>query len=401
MEVGRVRSDGGVSRALVEILFLSMLLSATLVGGCAARSGEGEGLTISVPFTNISSERETIRVPLEVENNLNRSLLVSFEVLCPEGWAYSLVLQGYNVSEIFLEPNEGVDLSFRLEPGEGVGAGSHTFAIRAVGDGVSSNRISITVRILRPIEEVELKATRLSVTGSPGSIFTFRFDIANKSYRDLTFSLFAKIPSGWYLLGFKPSAYERRAISEITVEAQSTKRGVVAEVWCPEEALPGEYPVTVIASGEDMEMGLEFTAAVTGTYKVSLGTEEGLLSYRVNAGESKEIILVVQNEGTADLVDVKVSCSAPRGWRAVVSPERVDIVRVGRSERVSLVVSPPAGTIAGDYSVTARVRSREGSDEIKLRITVTKPTLWGVIGLVVVVGSVFGLMLAFRKYGRP
>lgn len=389
------------SRAFINALLLLALLSLALSANSIAQAWEEDKLAISVPFTRITTERKTINVPLEVKNDLNRSLIVSFEVSCPARWRYSLILRGYNVSEIFLKPHETMDLNLRLEPSEEVEEGSYTFAIRAFSKDIKSNRIGITVNILKPIEEVELKATSLSVTGTPGSVFTFRFDMENRGYRDLTFALSATVPSDWRLLGFRPSAYEKRAISEITVKAQSTMRGVVVEVWCPREILPGEYPVTIAIAGEGMEKSLEFTAVVTGTHEVSLRTEEELLSYGVNAGESKEILLVVENEGTAELRDVKISCNAPYGWKTVVSPETLGILPAGESASVSLVISPPAGTIAGDYSVTARVMTPESSDEIKLRITVTKPTLWGIIGAVVVVASIFGLMLVFRKYGRP
>ncbi|MFQ6081386.1 MAG: NEW3 domain-containing protein [Candidatus Bathyarchaeia archaeon] len=388
-------------KTFINALLLLALLSLAFSASPIAQAWEEDKLAISVPFTSITTERKTINVPLEVRNDLNRSLIVSFEISCPARWRYSLIFQGYNVSEIFLKPDETMSLNLRLEPSEEVKEGSYSFTIRAFSGDIVSNKIGITVNILKPIEEVELEAASLSVTGTPGSTFTFRFDVVNRGYRDLTFALSAIVPSDWRLLGFRPSIYEKRAISEITVKAQSTTRGVVVEAWCPREIPPKEYPITIAIVGEGIEKSLEFTAVVTGTHEVSLRTQEELLSYGVNAGESKEITLIVENEGTADLRDVKISCSAPYGWKAVVSPEGVDILPVGESVSVSLTISPPAGTIAGDYSVTARVRTPESSDEIKLRITVTKPTLWGIIGAVVVVASILGLMLVFRKYGRP
>jgi len=364
-------------------------------------ASEEGGLRISVPFVSIITERKTISVPLTVENTLDRSLVVSFEVACPSGWSYSLMFQGYNVSQIFLQPNKTASLSFKLAPGTGIAAGSYTFTIRAVSEQVKSNLISLTINIQKPVEEVKLKASVESVTGSPGSTFTFRFDITNKGYRDLTFALSASVPEGWYTLGFKPSAYEKRAISEITVKAQSTYSGAVFEVWCPEKTPPGEYPVTITISGEGIERTLDLEAVVKGTPKISLHTKEEVLSYGVNAGESKEIILVVKNEGTVDLFDVRIYCSAPYGWKTAVSPEKLNMLPAGENATVSLVISPPSGALAGDYSANVRASTRETSDEIKLRITVTKPTYWGIIGLVVVVVSVFGLMFVFRKYGRP
>lgn len=390
-----------MKKAFARGLSLLVLLLVAFTNVRSTYAYEEEGLSISVPFITIMTERKTISVPLTVENNFNRSLVVSFEVSCPAGWRYSLIFQGYNVSEIFLRPNKTASLSLRLEPGEEIKAGSYTFTIRALSEPVKSNLIRMTINIQKPVEEVELKATVESVTGSPGSTFTFRFNIANRGYRDLTFALSATVPGGWYILGFRPSAYERRAISEITVKAQETYSGAIFEVWCPEKTPPGEYPVTITASAEGIENSLELEAVVTGTPRISLRTQEEVLSYGVNAGESKEIILVVENEGTTDLLDVTIRCSTPYGWKTVASPDKLNILPAGENASVSLIISPPAGAIAGDYSASVRVSTRETSDEIKLRITVTKPTYWGIIGLVVVVLSVFGLMFVFRKYGRP
>ena len=387
------------SLALSLVALFLLILSSVNV--CLAQDYVENGLRISVPFTKLTTERKTLSIPFYVRNNLNSSMLVSFSIDCPPGWSFSFLLQGYNVSEIFLEPEETAHLTLRLEPSEKVAEGTYNFKVYAFSGEIMSNEITITVYILKPTEIVELRATSLSVTGSPGSTFTFRFSIENKGYEDLTFVLSATLPEGWHLLGFRPSLYERRAISEITVKAQSVASGVVAEVWCPMEVSPGEYPVTVTIASGTTEKSLEFTAVVTGTHQVSLRTKEDLLSYTINAGETKEIILFVENKGTADLIDVRVSCDAPYGWKAVVSPERINTVPAGESRAVSLAITPPSGTIAGDYSVEVHVITHEASDDIELRITVTKPTFWGIIGLVIILVSVFGLILVFRKYGRP
>jgi uncharacterized membrane protein len=42
----------------------------------------------------------------------------------------------------------------------------------------------------------------------------------------------------------------------------------------------------------------------------------------------------------------------------------------------------------------------EASHEITLRITVTKATYWGIVGVVVVVGAIFVLIFVSRRYGR-
>ena len=307
----------------------------------------------------------------------------------------------YNVSEVLLKPKDSVELKLRLEPGAEVEEGVYTFHLYAFSEDVKSNEVTIKVNLLKSGEEVLLKAGKSVVTGTPGSTFSFRFNIENKGYRDLTFALSATIPKGWYSLGFKPSPYETTAISEVTVKAKSTKWGVVFEAWCPEDTKPGMYPVIVTITGDGIEKSLEFKAEVSGTYKLSLETEGELLSFRVRAGGRKEITLVVRNEGTGDMKNVKIFCDTPAGWKATLSQDRIELLPAKRSVKISLAISPPAGAIAGDYMVTVRAWGAESSDKIDLRITVTKPTFWGIVGLVVIAASVLILLLAFMRYGRP
>jgi len=390
-----------MKKAFVKCLAILVLLLASFSSVSLISASEEDGLRISVPFVSIMTERKTVTVPLTVENLLSEYQIVSFEISCPSGWSHSLTLQGYNVSQIFLKANETTSLTLRLEPGAEIEAGTYTFTIRAVSEQATSNLITLNINVQRPVEVVELKATSKSVTGSPGSTFTFRFDIKNRGYRDLTFTLSADVPEGWYTLGFKPSTYEKKAISEITVKAQSTYSGAVFEVWCPEKTPLGEYPIRITISAEGIEKSLDLEAVVTGTPKITLRTREEVLSYGVTAGESKEIVLIVENDGTSDLFDIKLYCDAPYGWETTFSPGKLSMLPARGNATVSLFISPPSGTIAGDYSANVRVSTRETSDEIKLRIAVTKPTYWGIIGLVVVAASVFGLMFVFRKYGRP
>ncbi|MEM1891489.1 MAG: NEW3 domain-containing protein, partial [Nitrososphaerota archaeon] len=128
-----------------------------------------------------------------------------------------------------------------------------------------------------------------------------------------------------------------------------------------------------------------------------------LLSYEITAGETKEIILLVSNTGNIDLFNIWFACYAPSGWRASLSipDNRLSALPQGSSALVSLLVEPPSGTLAGDYSLVVRAFTTGVSSEITLRITVVKPTYWGIVGLIVLITSLLGLLIVFRRYGRP
>jgi len=90
---------------------------------------------------------------------------------------------------------------------------------------MKSNALKIDVEIIEPSLGIELTTTSAEVTGSPGSVFSFSFNIKNNYYRDLTLGLSAEVPQGWYSLGFLSSPYETKVISDVAVRARSTYWG--------------------------------------------------------------------------------------------------------------------------------------------------------------------------------
>ncbi|MEM4576720.1 MAG: NEW3 domain-containing protein [Candidatus Nezhaarchaeales archaeon] len=388
----------------LTILVIAISLAASLFSSLSLASAtEENGLRIYTPFVSIVTEERGVSIPLTIENLLEEYQVVALNITCPEKWSYNLVLknyQGYNITQLLLKPKESVELTLSLEPGEEVEPGSYMFYIYAMSGKAKSNLISLSINLRKSAEIVLLEAASRSVTGSPGSVFSFRFTVKNNGYKDLTFALSAQVPEGWQVLGFRPSAYEATVISTLTVKARDYS-GAVLQVWCPEKTPPGTYPIKIIVAEGGVEISIDVEALVSGTPKINLKTYDELLSYELTAGETKEIVLVVENAGNTNLLNMWFACYAPSGWRTSLSTDRINILPQGSSTLVSLLVTPPSGALAGDYSLVVRAYTMETSTEITLRLTVIKPTYWGIVGLVVVVASVLGLVVVFRRYGRP
>jgi len=387
-------------RAFVQIL--TVLLALTLVIGNASVAREDEGLVIYSPVLGIKSEPKRLSIPLTITNLLGESREVSFNISYPKGWSCDVFYGDYGISKISLRSRESMNLTLVIEPSSNVTAGSYSIVVTALSGQVKSNALKIDVEIIKPSLGIELTTTSAEVTGSPGSVFSFSFNIKNNYYRDLTLGLSAEVPEGWYSLGFLPSSYETKVISDVAVRARSTYWGVTLQVWCPESVKPGTYPVSVTVSepSEGIREKLEFRAVVTGTAKVTLKTEGGLLSYNVEAGKTVEIPLIIENTGTLPLRDISLYSYAPSGWKADITPDKITALPVGENATAILYLEPPPGAIAGDYSINVRAWSMEASHEITLRITVTKATYWGIVGVVVVVGAIFVLIFVSRRYGR-
>ncbi|MEM0048963.1 MAG: NEW3 domain-containing protein [Candidatus Bathyarchaeia archaeon] len=384
------------------ILSISALFLVSAIGNIASLAYNSKEIDLYSPILSIETEPRSISIPLTVSNLVNERREVSFNVVCPPGWRYNILFKEYNVSRISLRERESIDLTFVLDPLETV-EGQYNFSISALSDGrVISNTLTISVKITRPTAVISIEVPSTEVSGSPGSVFSFRFNIKNNGYKDLTLRLAAEFPQGWYNLGFKPSPYETKVISDVTVRARSTYWSLTFDVYCPEGAEPGGYPVNIIVSepAEGIYEKISLRAIVTGTPKITLKTENDLLSYNVEAGGEIEIPLIIENTGTTHIREISLYCYAPSGWSTAVTPSKVPGLPKGEKTSATLYIRPSPGAIAGDYSVNVRAWSIDATHEITLRITVTKTTYWGIIGIVVIIAAVFGLMLVFWRYGR-
>lgn len=124
------------------------------------------------------------------------------------------------------------------------------------------------------------------------------------------------------------------------------------------------------------------------------------MSSDITAGDTKRIDLVVNNTGSAELKDVRLSSSKPEGWEVSFEPTAVETLKAGESVDVQAVVRASKKAIPGDYVMNISANTPETGKSVSFRMTVKTPLLWGWIGIgiiVVVCGTIFYL---FRKYGR-
>jgi len=95
------------------------------------------------------------------------------------------------------------------------------------------------------------------------------------------------------------------------------------------------------------------------------------------------------------------SSTKPEGWEITYTPKEIDSLGAGLTQEVDVVITPPDKTIAGDYGITLRGLAEQGlSDTIELRVTVLTSTIWGWVGILIVVVVVAGLAVLFWRLGR-
>jgi len=70
------------------------------------------------------------------------------------------------------------------------------------------------------------------------------------------------------------------------------------------------------------------------------------------------------------------------------------------SKDIEVTITPPDKTIAGDYMLNFSVKSENATNNIDVRVTVETPSIWGWIGIAIIVIVVIGVAVIFARLGR-
>ncbi|RJX26870.1 MAG: hypothetical protein C4554_05315 [Dethiobacter sp.] len=108
----------------------------------------------------------------------------------------------------------------------------------------------------------------------------------------------------------------------------------------------------------------------------------------------------LRNKGSAVLNNINFYSNEPSGWSVNFDPKTIDTLEPGENRRVTAAIKAGNDAIAGDYLVTLSAGTRETRGEAEMRVTVKTSTLWGIVGLLIVLAVVAGVYGAFRYYGR-
>ena len=70
-------------------------------------------------------------------------------------------------------------------------------------------------------------------------------------------------------------------------------------------------------------------------------------------------------------------------------------------QSIDVNIKPPPKAVAGDYMISLRASGKQTSaGEISIRVTVETPTIWGWVGVVIILIVVIGLVVIFMRFSR-
>jgi uncharacterized membrane protein len=258
-----------------------------------------------------------------------------------------------------------------------------------------------------PPETIKLTATYTKIEAIAGAGFEFEVSLLYAGGTEArSFDLSATGPQDWTLY-ITPTYPTDKQILDIRIEPPQpyqtpTPTKILIHVSPPYWLLPdpGEYPITVEATSGEVSGSIDLTAVVTSTYIMNLAPAEELYNTTATAGRDNFFTVEVLNNGSAAVDDVVFSSSKPTNWTVEFSPDKIDSLAAQDSQTVEVNIKPPAKTIAGDYKISITAKGKQISDDMDVRVSVETPTIWGWVGVAIIVVVIAGLVYVFMRFSR-
>ena len=382
----------GVTRRVALAAILGVLASAGLSASGVLAAGPP---TITTPFPSVSVQPGT-SVSLKVDVGAAATERVDLALGgVPKGWQASLSGGGNEVQSVTAGPTP-VELSLDVRLPTDAADGVTTLTV--TGTSASGRAtLRIDLRVTKAAGgTVQLTSDFPSLRGTSTQKFTFSLQLANDTPQQLTFALSAQGPSGWEVT-VEPSGQATAA--SVAVPARGTQ-ALSMTATPPTDVTAGTYPLLVSAASGAQTAQLQLSVEVTGQVAMSLTTPDQRLNTSATAGSAHDFAVVVQNTGSSPLQGVQLSGTGPSDWTVTFDPAAVDAVAAGKAANAVAHITPSADAIAGDYVVTLKATSGDTTSSIDVRVTVETPPLWGIVGLLLILGTLGGMVWVFRRYGR-
>ena len=315
----------------------------------------------------------------------------------PTGWTATLLGGGQPIEAAMPATDDSVSLDLRLDVPKGAAIGSHTLTVSADG---GNQHIALPVEVTLAKElpaKLALSSQLPELRGSTHSAFEYTFTIKNDSGKKLLVSLAAQAPRNFDTAFTE--AYGSQQLTAIPVEAGKTK-DVKLKVTPPDTVDAGHYPVTVKVAADDAQASSQVALDITGQPKLSLAGREGLLSARATAGKDSTVPVTISNTGTAPAENVRLSASAPSGWKVTFAPKAVERIAPNQHAEVQATITPPTKAIAGDYVTTLTASTPGENGTADFRVSVATSTVWGVAGAGIIGAALLIMVGAVARFGR-
>lgn len=383
---------------LQRAVILTLLLG--LMGGIVlpAVPASAAGISMFTKYAGIAvTPGESINYYVDIINSSNSIQTVSLQVVeQPEDWEVSLTAGGWSISQLSIKPQSEESFTMQIEVPLQVEKGRYTFMLRATDAAGGVSTLPITIEVTEQgTFKTELETEQPSMQGTADSKFEYKVTLRNRTADEQLYALSAAAPRGWSVQ-FEVS---NQKVTSVKVDANAT-RDISVTIDPPEEIEAGTYTIPVTAQAGSFSAEEKLEVQITGIYQMELTTPTGRLSTDITAGREKMVELQLNNTGSTELIDIKLSQAAPVDWEVRFEPENISSLLPGESATAKAYIKASGKAIAGDYVVSLKAQTPEASDSADFRITVETSALWGWIGVLIIALVVAGIYYLFRRYGR-
>ncbi|MFC1957030.1 NEW3 domain-containing protein [Chloroflexota bacterium] len=235
-----------------------------------------------------------------------------------------------------------------------------------------------------------------------GSSFEFEITLYYEGSESRTFDLDMLLPEGW--VGIFLGGYPETEISAFTVEPMKERETITLIVGPAEQSLPesGDYVFTVNAFSGTLSDSLDLKTVVVPSapqYLLYMTTATLQNAFSMKPDQENHITLQLLSAQTGTVSNIIFSAEKPEGWDITFTPSTLDSLELGVTQEIDVVVTPPAGTEAGDYPLILKANGDQTEAERTYRITVVTSTAWGAAGIGIAIAVIVGLAIWFRQAG--
>jgi uncharacterized membrane protein len=355
------------------------------------------GLEVSTPYPAVAVAPDS-DVSFDLTIDVTEIRQVALEVVgVPTGWEATLRGGGNVIDGVEATPDASPEVRLDVSVPADAAPETYEFQIRATSGGLVEV-VPLSVRVNEAAAgSVEMTTDFPTLQGPSSSTFRFSLTLSNDTAEDLTFALTTQGPAGWQITA-SPASQAQAASA--TVEAGATET-ITVEADPPDTAPAGQFPILVRAEAGARTAESQLGVEITGSYAMTLTTPDGRLNASGTAGSQIAREITIANDGTADLLGVTPSVTAPTGWTVTFEPETVD-VPAGQTVNVMSTIVPTNDAIAGDYVITYRASAAENtaSADENIRVTIETSLTWALVGIALIVVVLAALGWVFARYGR-
>jgi uncharacterized membrane protein len=246
-----------------------------------------------------------------------------------------------------------------------------------------------------------------SIQGQATDIFSYSITIHYTSNVTQVFELNPSAPAGWN--AYVTPQYDSTKISSITADpapfsgTKSVKLSAVPPVY--PYALPADYTVSLQVVSGDLKASIDVTAKILpkGVLTIAPANQSGLYNTSAKSGKNNIYSVTVSNTGTSAVKNVTINvANKPDGWDVTFTPDKIESLEVLDSQNIDVNIKPPSDTASGDYMLSLRVTGQGMTSSVSMdvRVIVQTSTIWGWVGVIIILIVIVGLFTIFMRFGR-